>query len=49
MSGPLLTDDFAHNDYLQLLAELGLVGFAIGAALAFSVVRTAVRNAVGIA
>jgi len=44
---PLLTDDFAHNDYLQLLAELGVMGFAIGATLAFSVVRTAVRRAVG--
>ncbi|MGO8819563.1 MAG: O-antigen ligase family protein [Terriglobia bacterium] len=47
VSAPLVTDDFAHNDYLQLLAELGLVGFAIGAALAFSTVRTAVRKAVG--
>ena len=45
--GPLLTDDFAHNDYLQLLAELGLVGFVIGATLAFSVVRKAVRGALG--
>jgi O-antigen ligase len=43
---PLVTDDFAHNDYLQLLAELGMVGFAIGATLALSVVRTAVRKAV---
>ena len=43
---PLVTDDFAHNDYVQLLAELGLVGFAIGATLAFSVVRTAVRKSV---
>jgi O-antigen ligase len=42
---PLVTDDFAHNDYLQLLAELGLVGFAIGATLAFSMVRTAVQKA----
>jgi len=47
VSGPLVTDDFAHNDYLQLLAELGVVGFAIGATLAFAVVRTAVRRAVG--
>jgi O-antigen ligase len=47
VSGVLVTDDFAHNDYLQLLAELGLVGFMIGAALAFSVVRIAVRRAVG--
>ena len=42
----MLTDDFAHNDYLQLLAELGWVGFAIGATLAFSVVRMAVQRAV---
>jgi O-antigen ligase len=47
VSCPLVTDDFAHNDYLQLLAELGLVGFVIGAALAFSVVGMAVRTAVG--
>ena len=46
ISGVLVTDDFAHNDYLQLLAELGLVGFMIGAALAFSVVRMALRGAV---
>jgi len=46
ISGILLTVDFAHNDYLQLLAEFGLIGFVIGAALAFSVVRMALRGAV---
>jgi len=46
---PLVTDNYAHNDYLQLLAELGVAGFAIGAALAFSVVRMAVRRAVSAA
>jgi putative inorganic carbon (HCO3(-)) transporter len=46
ISGVLVTDDFVHNDYLQLLAELGLLGFVIGAALAFSVVRMALRSAV---
>jgi len=45
-SGVLLTVDFVHNDYLQLLAELGLVGFAIGATLAFSVVRMGLRGVV---
>jgi O-antigen ligase len=35
ISGVLVTDDFVHNDYLQLLAELGLLGFVIGAALVF--------------
>jgi putative inorganic carbon (HCO3(-)) transporter len=46
ISGVLVTDDFAHNDYLQLLAELGLVGFVIGAGLAFSVARMALHVAV---
>jgi O-antigen ligase len=45
-AGVLLTVDFVHNDYLQLLAELGLVGFAIGATLAFSVVRMGLRGVV---
>jgi O-antigen ligase len=46
ISGVMVTDDFVHNDYLQMLAELGLVGFVIGAALAFSVARMALRGAV---
>jgi O-antigen ligase len=45
VSGVLVTDDFAHNDYLQLMAELGLVGFLIGAALAFCIVRKTIRGA----
>ena len=43
---PLIRDDFAHNDYLQLLAELGLAGFAILAVPACSIVRTTLRKAV---
>jgi hypothetical protein len=46
ISGVLITDDFAHNDYLQLLTELGFVGFVIGAVLAFSVIRVALRGVV---
>lgn len=40
---PLVADKFAHNDYLQFLAELGLVGFAIAAALMFSILSRAVK------
>lgn len=47
-SGMLVTDDFAHNDYLQLLAELGVPGFLIVAAGAFWVTRRALRGAVGL-
>ena len=32
--GPALTVDFAHNDYLQILAELGLLGGGLAVALA---------------
>jgi len=46
VTAPLVTDDFAHNDYLQFLAELGLAGFMLAAALALSVVRAALRRAV---
>ena len=43
---PLVRDDFAHNDYLQLLAELGLVGFAMLAVAACSLVRSTLHQAV---
>jgi O-antigen ligase len=43
---PLLTDDYAHNDYLQLPAELGLAGCLILATLAFTVVRRTLRRSV---
>lgn len=42
MTHPLYTDEFAHNDYLQLLLELGAVGFLIGIVLAGSILRKAV-------
>lgn len=41
---PLHTVDFAHNDYLQGLAELGIAGFAIVAALFAAVVRQVLRK-----
>jgi O-antigen ligase len=37
------TVDFAHNDYLQALAEVGLIGFAIGAALLLRVLGRVLR------
>jgi len=43
-AAPLNTVDYAHNDYLQLLAELGIAGFVILAAAIFGLVRTMIRN-----
>lgn len=40
---PLNTVDYAHNDYLQYLAELGLVGFLIAAAFIAAVVVSTLR------
>jgi len=40
---PASTVDFAHNDYLQFLAELGIIGFAIAAALILSVLFLTLR------
>jgi O-antigen ligase len=42
---PLNTVDYAHNDYLQLAAEGGALGFATIFALAAAVVATAARRA----
>ncbi len=43
VSAPLVTDNFAHNDYLQVLAEGGVIGFAIVAALFLGIVARAIR------
>ena len=44
MSRPMPTDEFAHNDYLQLLAELGVAGFAMAAAAAWLALRGVLRG-----
>jgi O-antigen ligase len=43
VSEPLVTDGYVHNDYLQIAAELGLVGFAIAAVLVLTILAKAVR------
>jgi len=42
-TGYVLAQDYAHNDYLQFLAELGLVGFLIGATFLVLILAKAVR------
>jgi O-antigen ligase len=42
-SAPEYLVDFAHNDYLQLLAELGVIGFAIAVASALTILVQIVR------
>lgn len=42
-SAPEYLVDFAHNDYLQLLAELGVIGFAIAAAGGLTILVRIVR------
>ena len=38
---PMGTVDYAHNDYMQVMAEMGLIGFAVGL---FFIVRTMQRT-----
>jgi O-antigen ligase len=42
---PTKTVDFAHNDYVQILSELGIVGFIAPAVLMASVFKRAVGAA----
>jgi len=44
VTAPLVSDDYAHNDYLQFLAEMG-IGAAILFVLAGATVRDALRGA----
>jgi len=46
-TGFALAQDYAHNDYLQFFAELGLVGFLIGGAFLFLVLTKSVRSGIG--
>ena len=46
-SWPHVTDNYAHNDYLQGLAEFGVVGFLICATLIGTITMKAFRVAVG--
>ncbi len=45
LSMPTFGVDYAHNDYLQLLAELGAIGFVIIAALMLAIFTQAARAA----
>ena len=41
---PMFDQDYAHNDYLQGLAELGIVGFAIVVLLVTAALKPAIRS-----
>ncbi len=43
---PMLTMDYAHNDYLQVLAETGVIGLGIGLILLFRVIYSAIYGAI---
>ena len=45
VSMPLNTIDYAHNDYLQFLAELGIIGTALMAAMTFWILTKVTRTA----
>jgi len=45
VSAPMLTDDYAHNDYLQLVAELGVIGFLLASAPLAAIWQRAFRTA----
>ena len=42
---PMYTVDYAHNDYLQVLVEMGVAGFALGLVLLLMVLWSAFRGA----
>ncbi len=44
--GPMFTVDYAHNDYLQVLAELGIFGFCAGLLFVARVFQGATASAV---
>lgn len=43
---PGYTVDYAHNDYLQVLAEMGIIGFVIGLILVLRVLYSAIYGAI---
>lgn len=42
-AAPMFTVNYAHNDYLQVLTELGIVGFLIGLSLILRVIQSGVK------
>lgn len=46
-TGFVLAQDYAHNDYLQFFAELGLIGFLIGSAFLVLILLKSMRVGLG--